>query len=61
MTPRGGITKDTAVGVLLFNKVLLQRCVPLCAQDVNRGLWDKPSKPNDFYHSCYNLSGLSVA
>ena len=22
---------------------------------------DKPSKPKDFYHSCYNLSGLSVA
>lgn len=29
--------------------------------DVNGGLRDKPSKPRDFYHSCYNLSGLSVA
>ena len=25
------------------------------------GLWDKLWKPRDFYHSCYNLSGLSVA
>jgi len=25
------------------------------------GLRDKPSKPRDFYHSCYNLGGLSVS
>jgi protein farnesyltransferase subunit beta len=28
---------------------------------VNGGLRDKPSKPKYFYHSCYVLSGLSVA
>ena len=46
---------------LTFDEILLQRYILLCAQDVNGGLRDKPSKPRDFYHSCYNLSGLSVA
>ncbi|KAL9182472.1 hypothetical protein ACHAXT_013124 [Thalassiosira profunda] len=46
---------------LSFDEVMLQRYILLCAQDVNGGLRDKPSKPKDFYHSCYNLSGLSVA
>lgn len=45
---------------LLFDKPMLQRYILLCAQDVNGGLRDKPSKPRDFYHSCYNLSGLAV-
>lgn len=45
---------------LLFDKPMLQRYILLCAQDVNGGLRDKPSKPRDFYHSCYNLSGLSM-
>jgi protein farnesyltransferase subunit beta len=30
-------------------------------KDIHGGLRDKPSKPRDFYHSCYNLSGLSIA
>jgi protein farnesyltransferase subunit beta len=46
---------------LLFDKPMLQRYILLCAQDVNGGLRDKPSKPRDFYHTCYNLSGLSLA
>jgi protein farnesyltransferase subunit beta len=46
---------------LLFDEGLLQRYILLCAQDVNGGLRDKPSKPRDFYHTCYNLSGLSVS
>ena len=45
---------------LLFDKPMLQRYILLCAQDVNGGLRDKPSKPRDFYHSCYNLSGLAM-
>mmetsp|Transcript_29108 Transcript_29108/g.59069 ORF Transcript_29108/g.59069 Transcript_29108/m.59069 type:complete len:230 (-) Transcript_29108:53-742(-) len=45
---------------LCFDREKLQRYILLCAQDVNGGLRDKPSKPRDFYHSCYNLSGLSV-
>jgi len=48
-------------GSLTFDQQLLQRYVLLCAQDVNGGLRDKPSKSRDFYHSCYNLSGLSVS
>lgn len=52
----GGDYKDIS-----FDEIMLQRYILLCAQDVNGGLRDKPSKPKDFYHSCYNLSGLSVA
>lgn len=52
---------DGSDGGLLFDQKLLQRYVLLCAQDVNGGLRDKPSKSRDFYHSCYNLSGLSVS
>jgi len=46
---------------LLMDEGMLQRYILLCAQDVTGGLRDKPSKRRDFYHSCYNLSGLSVA
>lgn len=48
-------------GNLTFDQELLQRYTLLCAQDPNGGLRDKPSKGRDFYHSCYNLSGLSVS
>ena len=30
-------------------------------QDPRGGLVDKPGKTRDFYHTCYALSGLSVA
>ena len=46
---------------MLFDKPMLQRYILLCAQDVSGGLRDKPSKPRDFYHSCYNLSGLALS
>jgi protein farnesyltransferase subunit beta len=46
---------------LLFDEGMLQRYILLCAQDVHGGLRDKPSANRDFYHSCYNLSGISVA
>lgn len=46
---------------LLFEVTMLERYILLCAQEVHGGLRDKPSKPRDFYHTCYNLSGLSVA
>jgi protein farnesyltransferase subunit beta len=45
---------------LLFDTAMLQRYILLCAQDIHGGLRDKPSKSRDFYHSCYNLSGLSI-
>lgn len=46
---------------LLFDVAKLERYILLCAQEITGGLRDKPSKPRDFYHTCYNLSGLSVA
>eukprot|EP00555_Chaetoceros_dichaeta_P014826 CAMPEP_0198276034 /NCGR_PEP_ID=MMETSP1447-20131203/65096_1 /TAXON_ID=420782 /ORGANISM="Chaetoceros dichaeta, Strain CCMP1751" /LENGTH=624 /DNA_ID=CAMNT_0043970951 /DNA_START=43 /DNA_END=1917 /DNA_ORIENTATION=- len=52
---------DYNEGGLSFDQKLLQRYILLCGQDVNGGLRDKPSKPRDFYHTCYNLSGLSVS
>lgn len=45
----------------LFDSAMLERYVLLCTQDVNGGLRDKPSKGRDYYHSCYCLSGLSIA
>lgn len=47
--------------LLLFDQHKLQRYILLCAQEPSGGLRDKPSKPRDFYHTCYNLSGLSVS
>jgi protein farnesyltransferase subunit beta len=52
--------EDTTYDDLLFDQGMLQRYILLCAQDVHGGLRDKPSSFRDFYHSCYNLSGLSV-
>ena len=48
-------------GSLSFNQADLQKYILLCAQQVEGGLRDKPGKPRDYYHTCYNLSGLSVA
>lgn len=39
----------------------LQKYILLCGQEIAGGLRDKPGKPRDHYHSCYCLSGLSVA
>jgi protein farnesyltransferase subunit beta len=47
--------------VCLFDADMLERYILLCSQDENGGLRDKPSKGRDFYHSCYCLSGLSIA
>lgn len=45
----------------VFNSYALQRYILLCGQAANGGLRDKPSKNRDHYHTCYSLSGLSVA
>lgn len=45
----------------MLDKSMLERYILLCAQDIQGGLRDKPSKGRDFYHTCYNLSGLSIA
>ena len=57
----GAIAIVSEEAELLLDEGMLQRYILLCAQDVHGGLRDKPSKPRDFYHSCYNLSGLSVS
>jgi protein farnesyltransferase subunit beta len=50
-----------------FNAVALQRYILACCQEegeeggVGGGLRDKPGVAADFHHTCYALSGLSVA
>ncbi|XP_071962198.1 protein farnesyltransferase subunit beta-like [Antedon mediterranea] len=45
----------------MFDQNALQEYILICCQNVHGGLVDKPGKPRDFYHTCYCLSGLSVA
>ncbi|EMS18134.1 Farnesyltransferase subunit beta [Rhodotorula toruloides] len=45
----------------LFDRKSLQEYVTLVAQAPSGGLRDKPGKPADAYHTCYNLSGDSTA
>ena len=44
-----------------FDRRALERYVLSCAQQETGGLRDKPGKRRDQYHSCYALSGLSIA
>ncbi|XP_064600059.1 LOW QUALITY PROTEIN: protein farnesyltransferase subunit beta-like [Liolophura sinensis] len=39
----------------------LQEYLLICCQHPWGGLIDKPGKPRDYYHTCYALSGLSLA
>jgi hypothetical protein len=49
-------------GGLPFNQLALQRYILHCGQQLEGGgLRDKPGKSRDYYHSCYALSGLSIA
>ncbi|XP_025104033.1 protein farnesyltransferase subunit beta-like isoform X2 [Pomacea canaliculata] len=45
----------------MFSQEALQEYVLICCQHPLGGLLDKPGKPRDHYHTCYCLSGLSVA
>ncbi|XP_040576755.1 protein farnesyltransferase subunit beta [Lepeophtheirus salmonis] len=45
----------------LYNQINLQRYLLICCQDPRGGLIDKPGKSRDYYHTCYALSGLSIA
>lgn len=58
---KSGETPSSSKTSMLCDVPMLERYILLCAQDVHGGLRDKPSKPRDFYHTCYNVSGLSVA
>lgn len=50
------------VGDFYFNQRKLQDYVFKCCQNVTKGgLMDKPEHPNDFYHTCYAMSGVSSA
>lgn len=57
----GLILEDETPDCLLFNQSALQEYILICCQYNNGGLLDKPGKPRDVYHTCYTLSGLSVA
>ncbi|XP_055805934.1 protein farnesyltransferase subunit beta isoform X2 [Solanum dulcamara] len=45
----------------LFDSMYLQQYVLLCSQIDGGGFRDKPGKGRDYYHTCYCLSGLSIA
>lgn len=45
----------------IFDQRALQEYILVCCQHAGGGLIDKPGKNRDYYHSCYCLSGLSVA
>lgn len=45
----------------LFNARALQLWILGCCQSHRGGLRDKPGKGADYYHTCYCLSGLSLA
>lgn len=45
----------------LFHREALQEYILICCQKPSGGLIDKPGKPADPYHTCYTLSGLSIA
>ncbi|KAJ8308226.1 hypothetical protein KUTeg_013100 [Tegillarca granosa] len=45
----------------MFNQEALQEYILICCQHQGGGLIDKPGKQRDYYHTCYCISGLSVA
>ncbi|OWK09874.1 FNTB [Cervus elaphus hippelaphus] len=45
----------------MFHQQALQEYILMCCQCPTGGLLDKPGKSRDFYHTCYCLSGLSIA
>jgi len=52
---------DGALESSLFDSLALQRYILVACQGPMGGLRDKPGKHPDLYHTCYCLSGLSVA
>ncbi|CAH2094579.1 unnamed protein product [Euphydryas editha] len=53
--------KKEMMETVLFNQGVLQEYIIVCCQAYDGGLVDKPGKPRDLYHTCYTLSGLSLA
>lgn len=60
---RSGECSDTYKRLIagMFDANSLQNYVLECCQLGNGGLRDKPGTPRDLMHTCYGLSGLSVA
>jgi prenyltransferase beta subunit len=52
---------EASDGHWLYNQAALQEYLLICGQRECGGMCDKPGKEPDFYHTCYCLSGLSVA
>ena len=50
-----------ATGLTETFSFIFQEYVLVCCQHSGGGLVDKPGKNRDYYHTCYCLSGLSVA
>jgi protein farnesyltransferase subunit beta len=48
-------------GQLIMDQEMLQKYLLTCCQQTNGGMRDKPGKGRDNYHTCYALSGLSIA
>ncbi|KAG1671435.1 Protein farnesyltransferase subunit beta [Nymphon striatum] len=46
---------------ILSHNEALQEYLLICCQNTHGGLVDKPGKARDYYHTCYGLSGLTVA
>ncbi|KAJ3054291.1 hypothetical protein HK097_002173 [Rhizophlyctis rosea] len=61
LTRRARKSEFNARPVEIFNRESLQEYILICCQSGVGGLRDKPSSLADYYHSCYCLSGLSVA
>lgn len=53
--------KDKKFDHWLFSQKALQEYILICCQYKFGGLIDKPGRMPDFYHTCYALSGLSIA
>ncbi|KAK4884664.1 hypothetical protein RN001_000935 [Aquatica leii] len=53
--------EDDETNYLLFDQGALQEYILICCQYPAGGLLDKPGRPRDIYHTCYALSGLSIA
>ncbi len=60
--PAAAKRRRAAVGdEYLYDRASLQEYILAVAQVKTGGLRDKPGKRPDAYHTCYNLSGLSLA
>ena len=56
---KGGVTSESH---FLYSEMDLQSYILFYCQDSKKGgLWDKPGKNRDIYHTTYSLSGLSLS